>query len=283
MPRTDVVQPTDAVPTGDAVPPTDGLPPKTLGGAPSDPQPPISLTAVGALAGVAGALLPAIGLSMRYLAFAFDSRISIVRGAAAAAAPIPALAELGFLALIAPLLIFILVLAVDYFASKETLYGAINIVSTIVAGLFVIFASGFTQFWNWKLLLGAVILITTGNATQIFFLMLKRTDEPLGLKRAWPVAIPALIAAVLIGGLYFVRLPAGEITFGHDSGVPNGLYAVVGSSGDEMYLLPCKDHRRLVAADEGIVDSIRFLPANTAPWAAHLGVSSDCPERRTGR
>jgi uncharacterized membrane protein len=265
---------------------------------------PFDLKTVGALVALATALLPVIGLVVRYVAFLFDKRLSVVRFPAAAAQPVSSLAELGFFAILFPLVLFLVLVVVDYLRLRKGRFAAV-LVAVIVLGLV---ALGFILLSvhqkNW--LLALIIVVATVIATlALLFRLQKRvlddessTKNPqhpegekaverLGIPRAIAVATPALIAAILLGGLYLVRLPVAYVTFAHGNGVPNGEYALVGSDGDLTYLLSCsssnaKPHTHalgpvVIVSDGDALMDARFYPTSPLPNGAKLGVTTDCP------
>jgi hypothetical protein len=262
----------------------------------------LDVKAMASLVALSGVLLPVIGVVIRYVAFWCDGSLTAVRGPAAVAQPVSALAELGFLAMLAPLAIFIAVFLFDYciLYNKRKIGVAILVLVLALSIVIVSLKLPYKQALVALSILGVALYLTLvmllwfqiGVARRRLRAKEERAKSvgsgqranleknpdaiQLGFGRITLIACPALLASIALGGLFFVRLPAGEITFSNDSGVQHGTYAIVGSSSDQTYLLPCQPNQPLTVISDSAMSSAQLFPTSQTR-SSLFGVSTDCP------
>jgi hypothetical protein len=231
------------------------------------------LSTLGQLAALSAALLPATGVLIRVIAFAFEPRFATSTIDLSTAEPIASLAFLGLL----PVIIVSCLPLLEVLEARTKKLEKYKRVMAIVVGLILLLAAPF------PILVALPVAFVLGGRTTRRIL---RRGE-VGFSRVWPVLLPVFGAAVFIGGCLFVHLSSGYVTMAKAGGARNGSYSIVGTSGSLTYLLPCQTNRPLIAVNTAVVDSVTFYkhPSGFGPslltWAIEghpirLGVTYSC-------
>jgi hypothetical protein len=235
----------------------------------------LPISTLGQLAALSAALLPATGVVIRVIAFAFEPRLDASSIDLATAEPIASLAFLGFL----PVVVACAPAILEFLEARLKVLNKYKRVMRLVEILLVLFLAIFAPF---------PILV----AVPVAFVLGGRTSRQLlrkggGFLRAWPVLLPVFGAAIVIGGCMFVHLSSGYVTIAKGASARSGSYSIVGTNGSVTYLLPCKTNRPLVEVNTAVVDSVAFYnrPAGFGPslftWAIEgrpvtFGVNYSC-------
>jgi hypothetical protein len=241
----------------------------------------MSLSTAGQLLALSAALVPAVGYFAIGLSFHFNSRLARYDPLMLASfQSVPWLAAVGgFTTLIAG--VFALMMIVDGIQPSKKLSRTLAVCLLVTFGLVLLY---YVVFVNLLLSLSVV----AGAAILLAVLRWVKRSGPVSFRRSWILAVILAAISMVSIGSFAISIPSGHVSFSRSSRVADGDYAIIGTSGSQTYLLPCKPNAPVISVNSQMIVSITYnvtrrnssyglyqMIANGS-WPP-IGASTSCP------